>query len=90
MQITPTLAAVESPNDLLIASPGYSSSLINTLLGPISFPYSSLLFINRYLYLPWYAFTFPPFKWILKFSSSSEGLWSLVSWTASQPKISKE
>ena len=61
--ITPTLAATLSPNDLLIANPGTSSSFNQTLEGPMNSLSSSLK-----------GSILPPLRFILTDSSGSFGL----------------
>ena len=56
--VTPTLEATSSPNDLVIARPGISCSLSQTLNGPIGFLSGSL---NESI--------LPPF-WIILLASS--------------------
>ena len=66
--MTPTRFAALSPSDLLIASPGKSSPLTQTLNGPKLFP-----LISRT------RSTQPPAFLILKNSSAWFGFWSIVS-----------
>jgi len=65
--LQPTLCATESPNERVIARPGTSSTLSQTLNGPKGLPLWSL-----------YESILPLFLIIRSASSLSSGLWSLV------------
>ena len=68
LAMTPTLAAMRSPNDLDIARPGTSWCESQTLGGPMSSPFK-----------PLHASTRPLFSRIRFFSSSRSGFWSSLS-----------
>lgn len=75
--VTPTLAAIISPKDLVIAKPGISSFLSQTLKGPRAFPCGSR-----------YESIRPPAFMMTSASNLSSGLWSLDK--ASHPSSIKE
>ena len=76
--VTPTLDATSSPNDLVIARPGISSVLSQTLSGPIGLLSGSL---NESI--------LPPNLWILAASSAWQGFWSLeMAWAMILPVMS--